>query len=192
MNALSNTMISALWSSKTSGEGIMACTTRTGKALEVRGLASRYYRLATDTIPQYQISAAGREHLARIDATKSALAAGVAPIASVASIRTQREIEERHAELRADGLPTPAQTLDIPAAVRRYIEAEWRGASVAALSAMRGEITAALLASDPELSNTAATVRFHKLVAEMRDNDSIGADLLAQMTRQSDRQGVQR
>lgn len=72
--------------------------------------------------------------------------------------------------------------LDIPAAIRAYIEAEWRGASHAALSAKRGEITAALLAADPELSNTAATFRFHKLVAEMRDNDSIGADLLAQMT----------
>lgn len=71
--------------------------------------------------------------------------------------------------------------LDIPVAVRAYIEAEWRGASAAALSAMRGEITAALLAADPELSNTAAGFRFHHLVAEMRDNDSIGADLLAQM-----------
>lgn len=91
---------------------------------------------------------------------------------------------ERIAELHPAATETPVP-LDIPGAVRAYIEAEWRGASHAALSAMRGEITAALLAADPELSNTAAGFRFHQLVAEMRDNDSIGADLLAQMAPES-------
>lgn len=75
MKALSNAMVSALLSSKTSSIGIMACTTRTGKALEARGLASPYYHLATDTIPHYQISAAGREHLATIERMESALRA---------------------------------------------------------------------------------------------------------------------
>lgn len=57
--------------------------------------------------------------------------------------------------------------------IRGYILAEECGADTASLSAMRGEITAALLAADPELSNTAAAFRFHRLVDEMRGNDDL-------------------
>lgn len=60
----------------------------------------------------------------------------------------------------------------IAIAIRAYIESEWSGADAVTLSGMRGGITAAILAADPELSNTAAGFRFWKLVAEMRDNDS--------------------
>lgn len=86
--------------------------------------------------------------------------------------------------------PTAPAPLDIPAAIRAYIEAEWRGASHAALSAKRGEITAALLAADPELSNTAAAFRFHKLVDEMRGNDEISAETLARIAPVAERPAV--
>ena len=66
--------------------------------------------------------------------------------------------------------------------IRGYILAEECGADAASLSAMRGEITAALLAADPGLSNTAATFRFHKLVDEMRGNGEISAETLARIT----------
>jgi hypothetical protein len=45
----------------------------------------------------------------------------------------------------------------------------------------RDVILAHLLATDPKLGLTAATFRFHKLVAEMRDNDSIEPAPLAEL-----------
>lgn len=77
--------------------------------------------------------------------------------------------------------PTAPAPLDIPAAVTEYIEAECRGTDRKARYAMRGEIIAALLAADPSLSNTAATFRFHNLVAEMRDNGEISAETLVRI-----------
>lgn len=62
---------------------------------------------------------------------------------------------------------------NIPAAVRAYIEAEWRGATPTALRGMQAEVCYALLLADSQLSADAANFRFHNLVAEMRDNDSV-------------------
>ena len=67
----------------------------------------------------------------------------------------------------------------LTASLRGYIQSEWCGADRASLNAMQAEITAALQAADPALSDTAAAFRFHKLLAEMRDNDAIGDSLLA-------------
>lgn len=56
--------------------------------------------------------------------------------------------------------------IDIPAAVRAYIEAEWRGAGIIALNVAQAGIMTALQSADPKLSETAAERRFRKLVAE--------------------------
>lgn len=73
---------------------------------------------------------------------------------------------------QATGQIITAAPLDITAAVRDYIEAEWRGAALV-MADKRDVILAHLLATNPNMDLTAATFRFHKLVAEARDNDSI-------------------
>ena len=73
------------------------------------------------------------------------------------------------------------QNIDIPAAVRDYVEAERHGAGVIALNVAQAGIVTALMAADPSLSETAAAFRFHKLVDEMRGNDEISPETLARI-----------